>query len=399
VRIPALDIVVKPSFAWRGQYYAGLMNYLPKTSLDNLDRWWTFNRTWATDADTSHSFSKIVPNELYDTHPEYFPLVNGKRLRGDLHADSSEVQRCLSHPDVLRRAIEYSARQFETNPDLRFTSLSANDAGSPQGGFCQCANCAALGKTPSHQLLAFANSVANANERQYPDRGYVFYAYRHTLGAPDGMKAHRNVVPMICPLDNCRAHSLLSACPDVAGARAAILGWHQVAGRIAYRPYNSAGAFDLPGILTMTEELRFARDHGSIGGFREYNGSPQANSAMRNWMDTKLMWSIDQDPVELRRQFIAGYYGTSAAEAIVKVYDKVENGIRNSSFAPRPESDYGHNYMNSGFVKPLAASCRADIEAAFNSARTEQDSRYRQRIVRDMSALLGETPADLAAFL
>ena len=41
----------------------------------------------------------------------------------------------------------------------------------------------AMGPTPSHQLLAFANAVARANEGRYPNRGYVFYAYRHTLDA------------------------------------------------------------------------------------------------------------------------------------------------------------------------------------------------------------------------
>ena len=352
VEIPKLDMTVKPDFVWRGQYYSGLTKYLPKESLANTGQWWTFNRLWGQGGGTAHVFVAIVPNNLYDTHPEYFPLVDGKRLRGDLHPDSSEVQRCLSNPDVLAMAVAYTAGRFEKYPDQRFASLSANDAGSKGGGFCQCDNCTAMGPTPSHQLLAFANAVAEANEERYPNRGYVFYAYRHTLDAPVGMKAHRNVVPMICPLDNCRLHSLVSGCPDIASKKAAIDGWHKITGRILYRPYGAAGGFFLPAVLTMAEEMKYLRDHGSMGGFREYGGAPQANWAMLNWMEVKILWDVDQDPKKLRRQFIQGYYGPAAARSIERVYASMETQLRNSPTVPRPESSYGHNLMNGAFLRP-----------------------------------------------
>ena len=399
IEIPRLDLTVKPDFAWRGQFYAGLTKYLPKESKANSPRWWTFNRLWGIGGGTAHVFVAIVPNNLYDTHPEYFPLVDGKRLRGDLHADSSEVQRCLSNPDVLKMAIAYTAARFERYPENRFTSLSANDAGSKQGGFCQCDNCMAMGPTPSHQLLAFANAVAEANEERYPNRGYVFYAYRHTLDAPTGMKAHRNVVPMICPLDNCRLHSLHSDCPDIASKRASIEGWHKITGRILYRPYNSAGMFDLPTVLTMAEEMQFLRDHGSMGGFREYGGAPQANWAMLNWMEVKIMWDVDQDAKKLRRQFIEGYYGPAAADAVERVYASMGNSLRNSSTAPWPGSPYKHNFMAMRFLKPFVDLCRADIDEALAIAGSETNPAFRRRIARDMGTLLGELAPDLKGLL
>ena len=399
IEIPKLNVTEKPDFPWRGQYYSGLTKYLPKESMDNAPRWWTFNRLWGIGGGTAHVFVAIVPNSLYDTHPEYFPLVDGKRLRGDLHPDNSEVQRCLSNPDVLARAIAFTAARFERFTENRFASLSANDAGSKGGGFCQCDNCKAMGPTPSHQLLAFANAVAEANEERYPNRGYVFYAYRHTLDAPTGMKAHRNVVPMICPLDNCRLHSLLSGCPDIASKKAAIDGWHKITGRILYRPYGAAGGFFLPAVLTMAEEMRYLRDHGSMGGFREYGGAPQANWAMLNWMEVKILWDVDQDAKKLRRQFIRGYYGPAAASAVERVYASMETQMRASSTAPRPESPYGHNMMNGAFLKPLVSKCRGSVDAALKVATQEKNPAFRRRIARDMGALLGELPPDLKDLL
>ena len=46
-----------------------------------------------------HSFDGLVPPELYAEHPEYFPLIDGKRKGG-------YVQRCLTNPDVLKMSIE-----------------------------------------------------------------------------------------------------------------------------------------------------------------------------------------------------------------------------------------------------------------------------------------------------
>ena len=398
IEIPILDMTEKPDFAWRGQYYSGLTKYLPEKSKANSPRWWTFNRLWGISGGTAHVFDTIVPNNLYEKHPEYFPLVDGKRLRGDLHPGNAEVQRCLSNPDVLALAIAHTAARFEKYSDSRFVSLSANDAGSKQGGFCQCDNCTAMGPTPSHQLLAFANAVAEANEERYPNRGYVFYAYRHTLDAPVGMKAHRNVVPMICPLDNCRLHSLVSGCPDIASKRAAIDGWHKITGRILYRPYGAAGGFFLPAVLTMAEEMKYLRDHGSMGGFREYGGAPQANWAMLNWMEVQILWDVDQDARKLRRQFIKGYYGSAAANAVERVYASMETQMRASSTAPR-NVPYGHNMMNGTFLRPLVAKCRGSVDAALEVARGEKDPAFRRRIARDMGALLGELPPDLKGLL
>jgi hypothetical protein len=241
--------------------------------------------------------------------------------------------------------------------------------------------------------------VAAANEQQYPHRGYVFYAYRATLDPPVGMKAHRNIVPMICPLDECRLHSLYSNCPEIARKRAAIDGWHKITGRILYRPYNSAGMFDLPTVLTMAEEMRYLHDHGSMGGFREYNGAPQANWAMLNWTEVKMLWDVDLDAKQLRRQFIRGYYGPRAADPVERVYASMEESLRNSSTAPWPGSPYGHNFMAMRFLKPFVVACRADIDAALEAARSESDPAFRRRVLRDMGALLGELPADLKGLL
>ncbi len=365
LQIPHLDLTVKPDFAWRGQYYSIITKYLTDEMNANRNEWWRFNRLWGISAGCGHIFSGIVPNSLFAEHPEYFALIDGQRTQGDV-----SVQRCLSNPEVLQRAIEYSREQFERNPDLRFTSLSANDG----GGWCECEVCQAMGPTQAHRSLAFSNAVAEANEELYPTRGYVFYAYQDTLDPPLDMKAHHNVVPMVAPMSQCRTHPIDSDCPDCIHKREVLRGWQQVAGRLAWRPYLSGGAFTGPGVITTAEEMRFTRDCGSIGGFREHTAAPQANWAMLNWMEVKLMWDVDQDVVKLRRQFIEGYYGPAAADAMERVYEKIENSLRTSSIGPRPESyTYGHNHMSLHFLKPFVdrfADCAGGGEQRLPSAHS-----------------------------
>ena len=392
IEIPKLDITVKPDFAWRGQYHSIVRNYLPEKSKANCNAWWTFNRVWGISGGMAHIFEDIVPGSLFESHPEYFALIKGKRTKGAVN-----VQRCLSNPAVLQLAIDYSASRFEKYPDLRFTSLSANDG----GGWCECENCKAMGPTQAHRIFAFCNSVAEALEDRYPNRGFCCIAYQATIEPPMDLKLHRNVVPWICPMVQCRTHSILSDCPESIDQRKIFTGWGKLAGRFFWYPYLSGGPFSGPGVLTMAEEMRYARDQGCQGGFREHTAAPQSNWAMLNWMEVKLQWDVDLDAVKLRRQFIEGYYGPTAADAVEKVYDTVENGLLNKPITPWPERPgrAGHNFLPRSIIKPFVDACQADLDAALEIAKTEKNKDFARRIARDMGALMGKLPPDLEGLL
>ncbi len=313
------------------------------------------------------------------------------RYQGDI-----SFQRCLSNPDVLKMVIESTARQFDKDPTLRFASLSEDD-----GPFwCECPACKAMGATPSARMLTFANEVATANEKKYPDRGYIFLAYMRTLEPPLGMKAHRNVVPMIAPLWQCRVHPIGSNCPDMVHLRHVYEGWQKIAGRTAYYDYTTPGPFNFPGPLALAELLRFEHAHGGIGGLREFHFRPRMNWAMMNWVETKLQWDLKRDPVKLRRQFIEGYYGLAAAPAIEKVYDGIERGLRagidernwppdDGSGLHAPAAPEKDPLRGAELLKPIVAHCAGDIDAALRAAQTEPEP-FRGRVVRDMATLRGE---------
>ena len=79
-----------------------------------------------------HSYGEWVPPSDYEKHPEFFPLVDGKRLR--------EGQRCLSNPELQRAVVERIIAYVDRHPGLPIVSLAPNDG----YGWCQCPNCIAM---------------------------------------------------------------------------------------------------------------------------------------------------------------------------------------------------------------------------------------------------------------
>ena len=153
-----IDITRKPAFEYREPFY-----------------WEAFDRDWAVRNRVNgnsqrlddavggkvmygpfvHTFNALVPPEQYfDTHPEYFSMINGKRVKG-------YYQLCLTNPDVLRISIERVRQWIKENPKATIFSVSQNDT----DGHCQCVACKAVEAeegAPSGVVLRFVNAVADA---------------------------------------------------------------------------------------------------------------------------------------------------------------------------------------------------------------------------------------------
>ena len=423
IAIPELDLTVKPHCQWRGQYYSfqqGAKEYKDRTwdmttgLALKRDLWWIFNRMYTpptSEYGCGHSYDLYVPAELFKDHPEYFPLVDYRFEKSPDHrlpyanmikidnpqrkGGGHAFQRCFSNPEVLDLVVKGTRKLFDEKPGLKCAPLSINDG----PWWCRCDKCKAMGPTDSHRHLAFCNQVAEANEELYPDRGYVFLAYEETLEPPVGMTLHRNLIPMIATLRVCRAHPISSDCPDALYERRIIEGWSKLADRVTEYSYVTGGPFTGPSVLAMAEKMRFMRDHGHIGGFREHYALPRVNWEMLNWMEVKLMWDPDLDAVKLRRQFIEGHYGQAAADSVERVYDTIENLMATTNVTtqfPEGSVSRGHTAMIGQenpecyvYWGPIIAKCRPDIDAAMAAVRSlPADNKHRRRVERDMNELL-----------
>ena len=163
-----------------------------------------------------------MPPALYPTHPEYFSLIQGKRVKP---APRVPWQPCISNPAVIRMASDQAAEQFSSRPGLRSYSLSPRD----NTGFCECPACLAQRGNASDRWVAFANAVRRDFDRRHPefaDRKLIFYAYWALSAPPEQVKLVPGVQAMFIG-DGCHAHPWQSPHDDCPNHRMLdkLAGW------------------------------------------------------------------------------------------------------------------------------------------------------------------------------
>ncbi len=264
-----------------------------------------------------HSFDLLVPKDLYKDHPEYFPLINGQRKDG-------YVQRCLTHPDVLKIAIANVRRWIQDHPEATIISVSQNDTFNN----CQCDQCKAIDDaegTPAGSLLKFVNAIAENIEADYPQVRLDTLAYQYTRKPPKTIRPHRNVIIRLCSIECCFAHPLES-CPSQANRRFRddIIAWEPVAPLLYVWDYTPNFAHYLqpfPNFDSLQANVRFFVQHGVKGLFEQGNYSSGGQGEMgplRAYVLAKLLWNPNTDVQQHIDEFTAAYYGAAAGS--IKAY-------------------------------------------------------------------------------
>lgn len=81
-------------------------------------------------------FEQCVPNALFEKHPEYFPLKDGKRVHG------GRLQRCVSNPEVFKLVADYGLAWCNQKPKQHIFTICAEDS---MGTWCDCEACIKMG--------------------------------------------------------------------------------------------------------------------------------------------------------------------------------------------------------------------------------------------------------------
>ena len=258
-----------------------------------------------------HSFDMLLPRELYQEHPEYFPLIDGKRKDG-------YVQRCLSNPEVLKIAIDRVRQWLKEHPEATIISVSQNDTFN----YCQCAKCKALDDaegSPAASLLRFTNAIAEDVERDYPNVRIDTLAYQYSRKPPKTLRPRHNVIVRLCSIECCFAHPL-EACssPENQRFRDDIIAWQPVAPLLYvwdYTPNFSHYQQPFPNFDALQPNVQFFVKHGVKGLFEEGNYSGGGNGEMgplRAYVLAKLLWNPYADVQQHIAEFLGAYYGKAA---------------------------------------------------------------------------------------
>lgn len=262
-----------------------------------------------------HSLEQIVPGELFETHSEYFPEVNGIRSPGVVKGGkvyAAAVQRCLSNREVVELAVAKVEEWKRESPEAQMISASQND-----GGWCSCGACQSLDVKHGGKagvMIWFANQVAEA----HPDRTIDTLAYGETQHPPKDIVPLKNV--RICPIKVCHAHPLAKCkFAESMAFLKHLKGWNAITDSLNVWHYNAAFANQLmpfPDFRSFPEDLRLYRHHDVRGVFFQGAHSPGGGGAdadLRAWVMAPLLWDPAQDSDALVEEWMKGVFGNAWA--------------------------------------------------------------------------------------
>ena len=265
-----------------------------------------------------HTFHCLVPAyKYYKSHPEYFSLVKGRRLR-------ERTQLCLTNPDVFAITLSNVLVRIEANKTdplphrraVRFYGVSQND----WNNYCECENCAAIdAREESHAgcVIWFVNKIAEAVEKKYPDVMIETLAYMYSRKPPKYLKPRDNVMICLCTIE-CDFSMPMSEnrYKENIDFLRNILRWRDISKHLYLWDYAAnwrATPVPYPNLKAYVENIRFYHNVGVRYLFEEGFPSPSASfTDLKGWLGAKLMWNPYQPVAPLVRRFCDAYYGKGA---------------------------------------------------------------------------------------
>lgn len=274
-----------------------------------------------------HSFFEILPPKVYfEKHPEWYSLVGGKRAAKQL---------CLANNEMKVEYIKETLRRLREDLSVDFIQVSQND----WGGGCECEKCKAMmdedGGAASGPYLRFANDVAEAVEKEFPNVRIDTFAYQFTRKAPKKTKPRHNVVVRLCDYECDFARPLTDPLPPKKATFVKDLqDWKRVAGGNLflwdYLANFQGYMLPHPNISVMAPNIRLFAENGAVGVFEQGDALCSAGSfaTLRHYVVSHLLWNPADDEKRLVGEFLEGYYGKSAAPFLKKFIDVVDNAPR-----------------------------------------------------------------------
>lgn len=278
---------------------------------------------------SSHGLSSLSAKGLFEEHPEYFSLVNGQRVPNQL---------CVSHPEVIQRAIAEVKAYFREHPDAPWYGMGPNDG----SGFCECPNCSALdggdwdpfSNEPSvtDRYLWFFNQILDGIEDEFPDKKICFYAYHTYMRPPVKVKPNPRIVPALAPIALCRVHGMSNpVCPERSYYKKLMEGWGKALPEVYERGYwfNLADpGFPFSHVHRLRDEIPMAKTFG-IRGWRVETRNHWGSETPSLYIAAKLMWDPTADVDALLQNFYDTFFGP-ASQPMGEYLDGMDAALRDS---------------------------------------------------------------------
>ncbi len=255
-----------------------------------------------------HTFNQFMPPAKYfDKHPEWFPLIGGRRQKGD------DYQLCLTNEEMTAEFTRICLQKIAENPEYPLISISQND--SDKKVPCACPACSAVVKEDNESglYMRFVNKVAAEIKKKYPGKFVQTLAYHESLMPPKKTVPLDNVIILYCPISMDYARSLESG-KNNEKSRNYLQQWSKITDKLFIWNYvcNFKNyVYPHPNYRNLAADLRYFIRNNAIGIFEQGDFGCSIGDFVRPraWILQKLLWDPSLDEQALAAEFFNGYYG------------------------------------------------------------------------------------------
>ena len=259
------------------------------------------------------TFEAAVPKKLFASHPEYFPLKDGKRVCEE------RSQRCLANADVQKMVVDYATEMAAYGAEF---SISFHD--STFECWCQCPECLKMGTydgkfTVSNLAHRFTSLVAGKVLERDPQAKLNIFAYSVFRDVPTdpAIRYDQRVSGTYCPhqrlydqrLDDPRSEGNARFLKE-------LLAWQKLCPKVGiFDYYCSARSPYAPMEYILAEDIKFYQKIKLDHWIEDctYKDIPYLSC---NWpfyyVAAKMLWDASLDVDKLMAEAYGKYYGAAS---------------------------------------------------------------------------------------
>ncbi len=340
----------------------------------------------------------IPEKKYYDTHPQFYSLKEGQRLRHSTTPGGAQL--CFTLPELQQTFIEELDGHVKANLQYDTFRIMIED----NHNVCQCEGCLAPLRLPtgeivensdpafrSTQFFIWLNPIARHLKQQY-NKDVLAFAYFFTE-QPPRCPLEPNIHISFCPIGKNSKHPITHPANRTTLER--FEGWLKVTPNLTWREYYGlCGPFPRPIDTIALQDWRYIADRGIRRTYSEMRPDlPQTERMAASWhMNALYFWVMTQGPwqperpvAELRQEFLSRVFGAAAAD-VAEFYRLIEE----QWFALPGHSSYGdsayRNWQKHVFATDVATKC----QAALKRAGQHQLHPHAARMLADMEEVVAQ---------
>ncbi len=321
------------------------------------------------------TWKQNVPDSMFATHPNWFPLINGKRTV-DLHNYKLET----TNPEVVKFFAKNAIASLKAHPSQYTASLSPTDF---PDGWSESEESKALydDKRWGYQMtttlmLKFYHDVSATVSKEYPHghlAGYIYDVYKAPPTNPESKK-YLPLPPNFYPslANNGDYGYRLYQANNRQEMEELISFWTKQSPKITYygipnRQDNTSGVILPPAAGLLNYSFSLLTKYPVIGVLM-YGNTTWGEGALGNYMIAKMMWNPKLDARQLQQEWLTRAYGAKAGSTMNQLYNKLDNWY-NQYYQTKPSGYLYH--LSDKLLKEAFAAHYPEMEQAFLEAKQE----------------------------